>query len=80
MAQNLYRHLNMAKEKSKDLEIIMNEAENKQSKILTEIESQKYQNEENERTLADIEKQKSELEKEDDNIQAEKDRYQMMFR
>lgn len=80
MAQNLYRHLNMAKEKSKDLEIIMNEAENKQSKILTEIESQKYQNEENERTLADIEKQKSELEKEDDSIQAEKDRYQMMFR
>lgn len=80
MAQNLYRNLNIAKEKRKDLEIIMNEAENKQSKILTEIESQKYQNEENERALADIEKQKSELEKEDDNIQAEKDRYQMMFR
>lgn len=80
MAQNLYRNLNVAKEKRKDLEIIMNEAENKQSKVLSEIESQKYQNVENERTLADIEKQKSELEKEDDSIQSEKDRYQMMFR
>lgn len=76
----MYRNLNVAKEKRKDLEIIMNEAENKQSKVLSEIESQKYQNVENERTLADIEKQKSELEKEDDSIQSEKDRYQMMFR
>lgn len=70
----------MAKEKRKDLVIIMNEAENKQSKFIAEIESQKYCNEELERTLLDIEKQKNDLESEADQIQGEKDSNQMSFR
>lgn len=58
----------------------MSEAENKQSKFASEIESQKYNNEENERNLAEVEKQRSELEGAADSIQAEKDKYQMLFR
>ncbi|KAL1505242.1 hypothetical protein ABEB36_004849 [Hypothenemus hampei] len=80
VAGNLYRHLNMMREKCKDLEIIMNEAENKQSQFASEMESQEYSNEENERALAEMEKQRVELATEADGIQEEKDKYKMLFR
>ncbi|XP_050303237.1 coiled-coil domain-containing protein 40 [Anthonomus grandis grandis] len=80
VAGNLMRLLNIAREKRKDLEIIMNEAENKHSLLVSDIESQKYKNEESERSLAEIEKEKTELDNEADGIQAEKDKYQMLFR
>lgn len=59
---------------------MLNEAENKQSKSLSEIEAQKYTNEESARHLADIEQERTDLENEADRIQAEKDKNQMLFR
>ncbi|XP_076250915.1 coiled-coil domain-containing protein 40-like [Rhynchophorus ferrugineus] len=80
VAGNLYRTLNTIKEKKKDLEIIMNEAENKQSLISSDMEVQKYMNEENTRLLTEVEKQRTDLENEADQIQADKDKYDMLFR
>ncbi|XP_066257317.1 coiled-coil domain-containing protein 40 [Euwallacea similis] len=79
VADNLYQNLSAAREKCKDLEIIMNEVENKQTKLLFEIEAQSSQNEENQKALSDIEKQKKDLEDEAEGIRTEKDRHQVLF-
>ncbi|XP_066154408.1 coiled-coil domain-containing protein 40-like [Euwallacea fornicatus] len=79
VADNLYRNLSAEREKRKDLEIIMNEARNKQTKSLFEIETQRSQNEENQKALSDIEKQKNDLEGESERIQIEKDHHQVLF-
>ncbi|XP_030767006.1 coiled-coil domain-containing protein 40 [Sitophilus oryzae] len=80
VAESLYRMLNTTKERKRDLEIIMNEAENKQSLIATEIEAQKYTNSENERLMTDVDGQRMQLEAEADGIQASKVNYEMLFR
>ncbi|CAG9764017.1 unnamed protein product [Ceutorhynchus assimilis] len=78
--KRLCAQVGLLREKSKDLEIIMAETENKQSKSLCEIESEKYNNEERERTLVEISRHKTELENEADAIEAEKVTNQLIFR
>ncbi|KAJ8930557.1 hypothetical protein NQ314_016638 [Rhamnusium bicolor] len=79
-ASSLNKMLSSIREKKKDVEIILNEAENKSSQLSTEIESQKYSNDENKRLLQEILKQQGELEKEADHLQDEKKKYEFLFR
>ncbi|KAJ8953759.1 hypothetical protein NQ318_015415 [Aromia moschata] len=79
-AASLYRILNGVKEKKRDVEILMHEAENKSSQMSAQIESQKYSNDENNRLLHDILKHQAELEKQADALQSEKDKYELLFR
>ncbi|CAG9768078.1 unnamed protein product [Ceutorhynchus assimilis] len=77
VCESLYRQLNSLKEKGKDLEIIMTEAENKLSKSLSQMETEKYNNEGREMNLTEMKKLKNDLEKEADSIEVEKNKYQM---
>ncbi|KAJ8973510.1 hypothetical protein NQ317_000438 [Molorchus minor] len=79
-AASLYRILNGIKDKKREVEILMNEAENKSSQISAQIESQKYSNDENNRLLQDILKQQADLGNEADSLQNEKAKYELLFR
>ncbi|XP_018561589.1 coiled-coil domain-containing protein 40 [Anoplophora glabripennis] len=79
-AVSLYRMLRAIKDKTKDVEVIMNEAENKRSRLIANIESQKYNNYQTRGMLQDLQKQQADLEKETDALQEEKAKYDLLFR
>lgn len=79
-AVSLYRSLRSIKEKSKDVEVIMKEAENKQSRLNANIDSQKYKNCQSKETLQELQKQQAALESEADALQDEKGKYDLLFR
>ncbi|KAG5870507.1 hypothetical protein JTB14_006839 [Gonioctena quinquepunctata] len=80
VAKNLTKHLNTIKAKKRDVEVIMCEADNKNSSLSAETESKKFINDENFRLLKEIQVQQTELEKEADNLQAENERFELVFR
>ncbi|XP_060530347.1 coiled-coil domain-containing protein 40 [Cylas formicarius] len=80
MVGNLHRQLKTCRERRKDLEIILNEAENKLSLLRAEIEAQKFANEESSKVLGDAERDRSVLEQEADCLDSEKGKYELLFR
>ncbi|KAJ8917137.1 hypothetical protein NQ315_012629 [Exocentrus adspersus] len=79
-AVSLYKLLRDSREKRKDVEVIMNEAENKRSRLMADIESQKYDNQNIRATMQEVLKQQTQLEKEADDLQDEKVKYELLFR
>lgn len=79
-AVNLYRSLRGLKEKAKDVEVIMIEGENKRSRLMSSIDSQKYNNHKSRELLQELQKQQADLEEEADALQEEKAKYDLLFR
>nr|CAH7722539.1 unnamed protein product [Callosobruchus chinensis] len=80
VANNMTKVLTQMRIKKKDVEIILNETENKNSLLNSQIETQKYLNDEQNRLLKEVQNQHAELTKEADNLQAEIQRYELLFR
>ncbi|CAH2011669.1 unnamed protein product [Acanthoscelides obtectus] len=80
VARNMTKILVQMRAKKKDVEIIMNETENRNSMLHSQIESQKFVNDEQNRMLKEAQNQQAELTKEADQLQAEIQRYELLFR
>ncbi|XP_023021111.2 lethal (2) 41Ab [Leptinotarsa decemlineata] len=80
VANNLTKILSTIKYKKKEVEVLMNEAENKNSLLASETESQKFMNDENSRLLKEIQNQQAELEREADALDAEREKFELLFR
>ncbi|CAH1155012.1 unnamed protein product [Phaedon cochleariae] len=80
ISKNLAKIYSTMQVKKRDVEVIMTEAENKSSLIKSETESQKYKNDDNNRLLKEVLDQQAVLEKEADELQSEKDTYELLFR
>lgn len=80
VATNLTRLLTKLKLQRRDVEVIMREAENKSSLLSTQIETQKYTNNQLSHFFDDIQQEENELMKETQYLQSENEKYQALLK